>query len=182
MSSKYRVIYQKPYHCAIACLAMIIYRHTNILIDQEAIGRKLGVRIPHRLKDIFLYDLEKMTNYGKDEGISTTDLAPMIEKIGREYIPSFSVNVLRYQDQDYDVLFRELLAQGKDVWIEWVLIHSASDSIYIHDRLLDYYDGTYWFIDPDPNRKNIIQTSIEDICRSIDGSRGKITWVLVISK
>lgn len=182
MPSKYHIIYQKPYHCAIACLSMIIYRHTNILIDQEEIGQKLGVRIPHKIKDIFVHDLEEMTNHGNDEWISTIDLAPLIEKIGREYIPSLSVEVLRYQDQDYDKLFRELLFQEKDIWIEWVLPMSSSDDVYIHDRLLDYYDDSYWLIDPDPKSKNILQTSIENVCRSIDGSRGKETWVLVVSK
>ena len=182
MPSKYHIIYQKPYHCAIACLSMILYRHTNILIDQEEIGQKLGVRIPHRLKNIFIHDLEEMTSHGNDEGISTTELAPLIEKIGREYIPSLSVEVLRYHDQDYHELFQGFLSQGKDIWVEWVLVHNASDTIYIHDRLLDYYDGNYWLIDPDPNRKNIVQTSIEEICRCIDGSRGKQTWILVLSK
>ncbi|MCA9377333.1 hypothetical protein KC711_00220 [Candidatus Peregrinibacteria bacterium] len=118
MPSKYHIIYQKPYHCAIACLSMIIYRHTNILIDQEEIGQKLGVRIPHKIKNIFIHNLEEMTSRGNDEGISTIEIAPAIEQIACEYIPAISIQTLRYQDQDYDKLFRKLLSQGKDIWVE----------------------------------------------------------------
>lgn len=54
-------------------MAMIIYRHTGILIDQEEVGKRLGVCVPSNHRDIFRHDLEEACIPGSSEGISTLE-------------------------------------------------------------------------------------------------------------
>lgn len=65
--SRYQVIYQKPFHCAIACLAMIIYRHSGILIDQEEVGERLGVCVPVKHREMFAHALGTAHTPGSSE-------------------------------------------------------------------------------------------------------------------
>lgn len=37
LQNEYPLLYQKPYHCAMACLQMVLFRHTGKIYDQEAL-------------------------------------------------------------------------------------------------------------------------------------------------
>lgn len=36
----YPLFYQKPYHCAMACLQMVIFKRFGKLLDQEELGHR----------------------------------------------------------------------------------------------------------------------------------------------
>ena len=185
--SKYPIFLQKPYHCAMACLQMVVFRHVGRVLDQEELGVRLGVKIPKSVRKYFRNDLPELTSHNWDEGIRTTESSDALNRFFQEEgIPllaesfvatsEFSANLPRW--------LAENLEAGFDLWAEYALEERRlllPNRTYLHDSLIiSATADSVTILDPEPKSRNIRTVPMDEFVKRMSGACGKVTGILRI--
>jgi hypothetical protein len=186
---KYIHLVQKPECCAVACLQMILYRRGFGLYDQEQLAQFFGVKVSEEYKDMFNVDLQIMTSYNNDEGISSVASSEKInEFFAKNKINLCAKGFFFHEINNLKQFIEENVKKNKDLWIEYKAheIHKGcrfNDGKYIHDGLIESIKSeNFIIIDPFCFHKPRITVSIEQLKRGIDNTFGKETGFIIINK
>ncbi len=175
LTHNYIPIMQKPYCCGIACLLMVVYRHTGRLYDQEWLAREFSVKIGDRYAWAFGSDMPRYTSLTSNVGIETLSLSEQINTwFGNEQIGLTAIPVKASAIKDLTLFIHTHLFYGDDLWCEYVSgdISDITGSSHrsLHDGLIQSCDGdTIIMIDPEPECHNKKEMQISDL-------RERISW------
>ena len=185
----YIPLFQKPKCCAVACLQMILYRNGFGLHDQEDLAIQFGVRIESDDRHAFRENMQLMTQFNLDEGISTLNSVGMINALFRNSGILLSATAhLHSNFGSLKDLVAENLSKNNDIWIEYHSneIHALDkNSNRIHDAVIESYDAksdSAVIIDPSPRRRQRISVGMRALTESMSDKYGKELGLLLIQK
>jgi hypothetical protein len=185
----YTPIMQKPYCCGIACLLMIIYRHTWRLYDQEELAREFGVKIGESYRSAFSEEMPRYNSLTSDVGIETLSLVePLTDWLQREQIPITITAKRASEIPDLRYFIEQHLTSSHDLWCEYISgdirDFTGTNRLSLHDGLIESCDGdTIVMIDPEPECRNRKTMKISDLMERISGKYAKReTGFLIIKK
>ncbi len=180
---------QKPYCCGIACLLMIVYRHTWRLYDQELLARHFGVKIGERYAWAFGSDMPRYDSLTSNVGIETLGLSEWVNTWFQSKGIKLTATPVRASEIENLCEFIERhLSDGTDLWCEYVSgdieDFSGTSRLSLHDGLIESCDGdAVIMIDPEPERKNRKSMKISELRKRISGKHAeRETGFLVIKK
>jgi hypothetical protein len=119
---KYTTILQKPNCCAIACLMMIIYRHTGKLYEQEELAHRFGVKIGEQYREAFSREFGTYSSLGYDEGVNTREILPQIQDFLRKEKIPLTVEIMNIETlEELYRCIRENSNEETDIWCEYII-------------------------------------------------------------
>ena len=188
-SPKYPILLQKPYHCAMACLQMVAYRHTGRIFDQEELGVRFGVKIPGSVRRYFRHELSALTSHNRDEGICTTGSAEAVTRFFQEEgLPLVAESFPATPGflEGLPAWLTENLAAGYDLWAEYALVEPRTflpDRTYLHDSLIiGATADSITLLDPEPKSRNVRTVPLAEFAERMSGSYGTQTGILRIRR
>ena len=180
---------QKPYCCGIACLLMIVYRHTWRLYDQESLAREFGVRIGGSHASAFGEEMPRYNSRTSDVGIETLGLSEQVNTWFQNEGIRLTATPVRASDiGDLQEFIQWHLWSGVDIWCEYISGDigdiMGNTWLSLHDGLIESCDGdTIVMIDPEPECRNKKIMKISDLRERISGKYAeRETGFLIIKK
>lgn len=184
---RYPVFYQKPYHCAMSCLQMAVFRRTGRLFDQEWLGKRFGVKVPSSEASVFRHALSPILPDGfLKGGIPTVDSVETTNRFFDEFHIPLSAKAVRPSDAEFGILEKKVpqwLARGADIWTEFIIGEKGSSRSYRHDCLVERFDSDtkdVTLLDPDPHSQNRRNLKMEEWKSRMDGTYGEPTGIVLL--